>query len=113
MLAKKTQTLRILDGFLTSVIIISAATLVCSGIAISKVNTDYMETGVRAAKIVVERESMQISVTTHEGILISSDYDLPIDTVLQFLPPPINTTYFIAKELTEPVENHNIQNEVN
>ncbi len=101
---EKTQTMRILESFLTAVIVISAVTLVASGVAISKVNTDYMESGIRAAKIVAERESMQISVTTHKGLLLSPQKALPIDTILKFLPPPVNTTYFIAEELLELTE---------
>ncbi len=109
----KTQTARILECFLTAVIIISAVTLVFSGVAISKVNTDYMETGVRAAKIVAERENMQISVTTHEGILLSPQKNFPVDMILKLLPPPVNTSYFIAKELTDFAKNNFSGNETN
>ncbi len=113
MFKKKKQTMRILDGFLTAVIIISAVTLVCSGIAISKVNTDYMETGVRAAKIVAERESMQISVATHEGIKLAPRYNFPIESILKFLPPPLNTAYFIAEELMNTAESDGGENDTN
>ncbi len=103
MLKEKTQTARILDGFVTVIIIASAVILVLSGVAISKVNTDYMETGIRAEKIVAERSSMQISLTTHDGIFISSENDLPIDTILTFLPPPVNTVYLITNEIIDMV----------
>lgn len=106
MYKEKTQVRRIVNVYMTLVIIITAVTLVMSGIAISKINTDYMESGVRAGKIVAERESTQISVTTHEGILLTPkhDYLTVIDKVLTFLPPPVNTTYLMAKEIMELVE---------
>ena len=86
---------------MTVIVLITAVMLVVCGVAIIKVNTDYMQTGVRAGKIVAERENMQISVTTHEGIKLTTrpDYIDMIDKVLTFLPPPVNTTYLITKEL--------------
>lgn len=97
---EKTQTQRIFDAYITVVVLITAAMLVVCGVAISKVNTDYMQSGVRAGKIVAERENMQISVTTHEGIELTTDqkYIEAIDKVLTFLPPPINTTYLTVTE---------------
>lgn len=99
----KTQTRRIIEAYVTVVVLVTAVTLVFSGIAISKINTDYMETGVRAGKIVAERENMQISVTTHEGIKLtpSRNYLDVADKVLTFLPPPVNTTYLTVKEIAE------------
>jgi hypothetical protein len=101
----KTQTRKIIETYITVVVFITAMMLVLSGIAVSKINTDYMESGVRAGKIVAERQSQQISLTTHEGIELNTQTDyLPvIDKVLTFLPPPVNTTYLIAKEVYEMI----------
>ena len=98
---EKNQTQRIIDSFITAVILIFSFTLVGCGVAISKINTDYMETGVRAGKIVAERESQQISVTMHDGIQLKTqtDYLQIADKILTYLPPPVNTTYLVAKEI--------------
>lgn len=105
---KKTQSKRILDTFVTSIILIFSATLVASGIAISKINTDYMETGIRAGKIVAERANRQISVTTHEGLQITGESDPEvIDKIMRFIPPPVNTTYIVFQEIKEMVRNSN------
>lgn len=96
---EKTQTKRILDGFITSVILIFSITLITSGIAISKINTDYMETGIRAGKIVAEREAQQISVTTHDGLTLKGENNPEtLKRIINFLPPPINTTYMMLEE---------------
>lgn len=98
---EKNQTQRIIDSFITSIILIFSFTLVGCGVAVSKINTDYMETGVRAGKIVAERESQQISVTTHDGIELrtQTNYLDVVDKILTYLPPPVNTTYLVAKEI--------------
>ena len=108
MLRYKTQTRRIVEAYITAVVLVTAVTLVMTGIAISKINTDYMQTGVRAGKIVAEGESEQISVTTHEGITITpkSDYLAVADKVLTFLPPPVNTTYLIVREIIAYAESN-------
>ena len=100
---EKNQTQRIIDSFITSIILIFSFTLVGCGVAVSKINTDYMETGVRAGKIVAERESQQISVTTHDGIELrtQTNYLDVVDKILTYLPPPVNTTYLVAKEIVE------------
>ncbi len=105
MKAEKTQTRKLIEAYITAVVLITAVMLVLSGIAISKINTDYMETGVRAGKIVAERQSQQISLTTHEGIELKAQTDyLPVaDKILTYLPPPVNTTYLIAKEIVQMV----------
>jgi len=97
----KSQTVRILDGFVTAVVVITSVTLIASGICISKVNTEYLETGIRAAKIVAERESREIFLTENESISLTPDknYYALADRVLSFLPPPINTVYLTAKEI--------------
>ena len=102
----KSQTMRILDGFVTAVVVVTSATLVASGVCISRMNTEYLETGVRAAKIVAERESRQIFLTENESIKLVPDknYYQIADKVLSFLPPPINTVYITAKEIKNAVE---------
>ena len=106
MKTEKTQTRKIIETYITVVVLITAMMLVISGIAISKINTDYMESGVRAGKIVAERQSQQISLTTHEGIELKTqtDYLASADRVLTYLPPPVNTTYLIAKEIYEIID---------
>lgn len=102
---QRTQTQRILDCFVATIILVIAGTLVASGIAISKINTDYMETGVRAGKIVAERTAQQISVTTHDGLTISGKPDTEkFIRSLAYLPPPVNTTYMIVTDLIEMLE---------
>lgn len=101
---EKTQTKRILDGFITSVILIFSITLVTSGIAISKINTDYLETGVRAGKIVAERGAQQISVTTHDGLTLKRENNPEaFRRIINFLPPPINTTYMLLEEIEKMI----------
>lgn len=96
---EKNQTQRILDGFITSVILIFGITLVTSGIAISKINTDFLETGVYAGKIVAEREAQQISVTTNDGLTLKGEsHPETFRKIITFFPPPINTTYMMLEE---------------
>lgn len=97
---EKSQTAAIIDGFVTAVVVITAATLIASGVSISRINTEYLETGVRAAKIVAERDSRQIFMTDSEKILFNADnkYD-KVDTFLMFLPPPVNTVYLTIKQI--------------
>ena len=101
---ERTQTMKIIDAFVTTVILITAATLVASGIAVSRMNTEYLETGVKSAKIVAERDSRQIFVTDSESITLAPQRDFSfIDKILSFLPPPINTVYLTVKEFREAV----------
>ena len=99
---EKSQTAKIIDGFVTAVVVITAATLISSGISISRINTEYLETGVRAAKIVAERDSRQIFLSDSEAVIFSADnkYD-KVDKILTFLPPPVNTVYLTIKEFCE------------
>ena len=48
----KTQFSRITDTFIGVTAVILAAVLVVSGMAVTKINTEYMETGIKTAKIV-------------------------------------------------------------
>ena len=102
---EKSQMRRLIDAYIATVAIVTAATLVMTGVAISKINTDYMQTGERAGRIVAERENAQISLTTHEGITIApeGDYLAVADKILTFLPPPVNTTYLMIKEVVSAV----------
>ena len=101
----KTQARRIAEAYITVVVLVTAVSLVITGIAVSKINTDYMRTGERAGKIVAERESTQISVTTHERLTLTTQHDFfrIADKILTFLPPPVNTTYLTVKEIAEMV----------
>lgn len=97
----KSQTVRLTEKFITAVVIIVSVMLVSSGIAIAKVNTEYMSTGVRAAKIVAERDNEEIFVSMNDRKFRAADkilYDR-VDSVLSFAPAPINTGYFIFKEI--------------
>lgn len=101
---ERTQTMKIIDAFVTTVILITAATLVASGIAVSRMNTEYLETGVKSAKIVAERDSRQIFVTDSESITLAPQRDFSFaDKILSFLPPPINMIYLTVKEFREAV----------
>lgn len=108
---EKSQTKRILDGYVTAIVIVTALTLVASGISVSKINTDYLESGVRASKIVAERDSQQILVTQDKSILLKSDKNYPAiaDKILTFLPPPINTVYLSVREFISASNEQNMQ----
>lgn len=97
---QKTQMQRIFSGFVTCVILILGATLVASGIAVSKINTDYLETGIEAGKIVAERKAQRISLTTHDGLTLTGESDPEnLKKILPFLPSPLNTGYYIFEEI--------------
>lgn len=96
---EKSQTLRIIDGFVTATVIAISATLVASGVSISRINTEYLETGVRAAKIVAARESKEIFLSESDAISLSlTENGFDVGKVIQLLPPPINTVYLTIKE---------------
>ena len=103
---EKNQTMRIIDGFITAVVIITSVTLVASGIAISKANTEYLETGVRAPRIVAEKESVQIFVSESESVTLASDkgYSKTAEKVLSFLPPPVNTVFIAFREIRDAAD---------
>lgn len=104
MKTEKNQISRILDGFVTTVVVLTAATIVASGIAISKINTEYMSTGVKAAKIIAERENREISISMDDNIIITRENDFSaVDKILSLLPPPVNTGYMIIREITGSV----------
>ena len=101
----KSQTMRIIDAFVITVVLIISVTLVGSGISISRINTEYLETGVRTAKIVAERKGSQLLVMQNDAVLLSpkKDYAAVYDKILTFLPPPVNTVYLCVKEFKEAV----------
>lgn len=97
----KSQTAKITEAFITAVVVVFSVTLVASGIAISKVNSDYMSSGVRTAKIVAERENQEIFFTMNERKFKASDEEINgrIESVLSLMPAPVNTGYYIFKEI--------------
>lgn len=100
MLRSNSQLIGIINGFITAAVIIISISLVASGIAISKVNSEYMETGVRAAKIIAERENEQISVSLNDAMMYEGSSKAEIlEKVLELMPPPVNTGYYIYREL--------------
>lgn len=100
----KSQTMRIIETYITVTVLIIAFILIISGISISKINTDYMETGVRSGKIVAERVNSEISLVTYEGIEITPESNTAnINKILSFLPPPINTSFYILKEISDNI----------
>lgn len=103
----KNHTVKIIDAYITAVVVIISMTLVASGIAITRINTEYLETGIRSAKIIAERESMQILLTQNNSVLFPQKNGLAdaADRVLTFLPPPVNTVYLTLKEFKSASEN--------
>lgn len=98
----KTQFSRIMDSFIGVTAIITAVTLVASGIAVSKVNTEYMATGVKSAKIVAERENEEIffslggrKFSAPKGVKES------LEEIVYFLPTPLNTVCYIIDRVAE------------
>ena len=90
------QLTRIINGFITASVIIISVSLIAAGIATSKVNSEYMETGVRAAKIVAERENEQISLSLNDTQMYSGEGSSDkIEVALSLMPPPVNTGYYI------------------
>lgn len=101
----KTQFSRITDNFISVTAVITAATLVASGVAVSKINTEYMATGVKTAKIVAERENEEIFFSMG-GKKFSSRDSLKggIETIGYLLPAPLNTLYYLYEKVSERVK---------
>lgn len=97
----KTQFARITDAFIGVTAIITAVTLVASGIAVSKINTEYMATGIKTAKIVAERENEEIFFSLG-GKKFSSPKNIKdnFKTIGFFLPAPLNAVYYIYEKVT-------------
>ncbi len=101
----KTQLSKITDTFIGVTAVITAVMLVASGIAVSKINTEYMATGVKTAKIVAERENEEIFFTLGER-KFSSPKNLKTDvqTIGYLLPAPLNAVYYIYEKASERVK---------
>lgn len=98
----KTQFSKITDAFIEVTAIITAVMLVTSGIAVSKINTEYMATGVKTAKIVAERENKEIFITLGDKKFSSSEsLKTDISSIGYLLPAPLNTVYYIFEKLTD------------
>lgn len=97
----KTQFARITDAFIGVTAIITAVTLVASGIAVSKINTEYMATGIKTAKIVAERENEEIFFSLG-GKKFSSPKNIKekFKTIGYLLPAPLNAVYYIYEKVT-------------
>ena len=101
----KTQFARISDAFIGVTAVIMAVTLVASGIAVSKINTEYMATGVKTAKIVAERENEEIFFSLGEKKFSSPKrINDNIKTIGYLLPAPLNAVYYIYEKLSERVK---------
>ena len=100
----KSRYMRIAELFIAVTVVISSAMLVASGIAVAKVNSEYMETGVRAAKIIAVRSSEQISVSLSDKLMYEGDGGGLADKILTLLPPPVNTVYISVRELLRTFE---------
>lgn len=101
----KTQFARISDAFIGVTAVITAVTLVASGIAVSKINTEYMATGVKTAKIVAERENEEIFFSLGEKRFSSPKrINDNIKTIGYLLPAPLNAVYYIYEKVSERVK---------
>lgn len=101
----KTQFARISDAFIGVTAVIMAVTLVASGIAVSKINTEYMATGVKTAKIVAERENEEIFFSLGEKKFSSPKrINDNIKTIGYLLPAPLNAVYYIYEKVSERVK---------
>ena len=101
----KTQYARISDAFIGVTAVITAVTLVASGIAVSKINTEYMATGVKTAKIVAERENEEIFFSLGEKKFSSPKrINDNIKTIGYLLPAPLNAVYYIYEKVSERVK---------
>lgn len=100
----KTQFARISDAFIGVTAVITAVTLVASGIAVSKINTEYMATGVKTAKIVAERENEEIFFSLGEKKFSSPKrINDNIKTIGYLLPAPLNAVYYIYEKVSDRV----------
>lgn len=96
----KTQARRITEAYIGATALITAAMLVMSGIAVTKVNTEYMSTGIKAAKIVAERENEEIFVSMNgRKFAASKDIEESLKTAVGFLPAPLNAVHYFVGEI--------------
>lgn len=101
----KTQLSKIIETFIGVTAVITAAVLVASGIAVSKINTEYMETGIKTAKIVAERENEEIFFSLN-GRKFSARPDVSekLRTAAYLLPAPLNAVYYFGEEISGIVQ---------
>lgn len=93
----KPQTRRIYEAFISLTVIIISVMLVASGLAVSKINTEYMESGVKAAKIIAQRENEEIFVSLNgRKFAPPQDIDEYLKTAAMFLPAPLNVVYYFC-----------------
>lgn len=102
----RTQLRGIIEKFIGVTVIILAITLVASGFAVTKINTDYMETGVRTAKIIAERENEEIFFSLN-GRKFSPSQKLgdKLETASYFMPAPLNALVYVGREITDFINN--------
>ena len=98
----KTQFSRITDTFIGVTAVILAAVLVASGMAVTKINTEYMETGIKTAKVVAERENEEIffSLNGRKFSPVQS-MDEKLRTAVRLLPAPLNAVFYLGEEIGE------------
>ena len=96
----KTQFARITDAFIGVTAIITAVTLVASGIAVSKINTEYMATGIKTAKIVAERENEIFFSLGGKKFSSPKNIKENFKTIGYLLPAPLNAVYYIYEKVT-------------
>lgn len=96
----KSQTRKIYEVFISLSVIIASAMLVASGLAVSKINTEYMESGVKAAKIIAQRENEEIFVSLNgRKFAPPQEIDEYIETAAMLLPAPLNVVYYFCNEI--------------
>lgn len=101
----KSQMRRINEFYIGFIVVIISAMLVMSGVAVSKINTEYMDTGVKAARIVAERENEEILVSMN-GRKFSAPRQMSeyLQTAARLLPAPLNGIYFFFDEIFELIK---------
>jgi hypothetical protein len=97
----KTQFARITDIFVSVTVVITAAVLVASGMAVTKINTEYMETGESVAKIVSERESTEIFFSLNgREFAPPESVGQYFESLKYFLPTPLNIVFYFADKFS-------------
>ena len=101
----KTQFSRITDTFIGVTAVILAAVLVVSGMAVTKINTEYMETGIKTAKIVAERENEEIFFSLNgRKFSPAQSMDEKLKTAALLLPAPLNAVIYLGEEIREMIK---------
>lgn len=101
----KTQFSRITDTFVSVTAVITAAILVASGLAVTKVNTDYTESGVKTAKIVSERENEEIFFSMNgRKFAPTQNIGNKLKFYAYFLPAPLNAVYYLGEKTAKKIK---------